>query len=349
MEFRAARSAPVCGADELGRVDTRPVMRGRVRLAAALALLVLVAPGTWLRTELSDGLPKDIAVERIAGEADTGTVGWRVGGVWHYSAPNRYFGGFSALLTLKDNRLRAFTDRGMRFTFFEPDVAAPPLGKPVVRQLVEQELIWDLWDIESATRDPATGDYWLGYENLHAIHRFSVASEGTGLYRFPIDLAWGSNSGAEAMERLSDGRFLVIGEGQDEALVYPSDPVEGAEPARIAFAVPEPDYAVTDIAQLPDGRILMLMRAVVWGAPPFASLIAIGELPQIDTQETWQPEITLRFDGVVPQDNYEAIDVRELDDGTVAVWVMADDNFSVQQRTLLIKLLFDPVAEAAAR
>lgn len=322
-------------------------MRGSVRLAAALALLVLVAPGTWLRSELSDSLPTDIKIERVAGESATPAPGWRVGGVWHYSAQNRYFGGFSALMTLRDGRLRAFTDRGMRYTFMEPDFDGPPLGKkPVVRQLVEPELMWDLWDIESATRDPATGDYWLGYESLHAVHRFSVASEGTGLYRFPPELGWGANSGAEAMERLADGRFLVIGEGQAEALVYPGDPVEGAEPARIPFAVPEPDYVVTDIAQLPDGRILFLMRAVVWGFPPFASLIAIGELPEVGAQDPWRPEVQLYFEGVVPQDNYEAIAVRPLDDGTIAVWVMADDNFSIQQRTLLAKLLYDPAAQS---
>lgn len=322
-------------------------MRGKVRLAAALALLVLVAPGTWLRTELSDRLPTDIAIERVAGASDTPEAGWRVGGVWQYSAQNRFFGGFSALLTLKDGRLRAFTDRGMRFTFLEPDIDAPPLGKPpVVRQLVAPELIWDLWDIESATRDPATGEYWLGYENLHAVHRFSVASEGTGMYRFPPELGWGANSGAEAMERLADGRFLVIGEGQGEALVYPGDPVEGAEPARIPFAVPETGYAVTDIAQLPDGRILFLMRAVVWAFPPFASFIAIGEVPEDGAEGPWRPEVALRFEGVIPEDNYEAIAVRALDDGTVAVWVMADDNFSIQQRTLLAKLLFDPAAQA---
>ncbi|MHA7820689.1 MAG: esterase-like activity of phytase family protein [Erythrobacter sp.] len=320
-------------------------MGWRLRLGAGLALAVMVAPGTWLRTDLSSRLPTDITVEQIAGEADTGTPGWRVGGVWDYRADNRYFGGFSALLTLSENRLRAFTDRGVRFTFGEPDLPGPQMGeRPVVRQLVAPELAQDLWDIESATRDPATGNYWLGYEYLHSIHRFSVASDGTGFYRFGENVDWSTNSGAEAMERLSDGRFLVIGEGHVEALIYAGDPIEGAEPQRIAFSSPAPDHAVTDVAELPDGRILLLMRAVVWAAPPFASLIAIGEAPEAGMKGAWSPQVALRFDGILPSDNYEAIAVRALEDGTVAVWVMADDNFSVQQRNLLVKLLFDPAA-----
>jgi hypothetical protein len=146
------------------------------------------------------------------------------------------------------------------------------------------------------------------------------------------------------MLRLADGRFMVLPEGGEEGLLYPSDPVAGARPARFAFRRPVESYAATDLAQLPDGRLLLLMRNTVFAMPPFDSLLAIGQPPRAG--ETWAPRVALRLDAVIPSDNYEGLATREMEDGRVAVWVISDDNLSVMQRNLLARLVFDPAADS---
>lgn len=323
-------------------------MRRKGRVIAVLALALACAPGTWLRTEVSNQAPTDIALTRIAGPSATDTPGWRLGGVWQYSAQSRYFGGFSAMLVLGDHRLRAFSDRGARFTFAEPDRSDPDAAPPRVDfQLVEPEYMNDLWDIEAATRDPASGDYWLAYENLHAIHRNSVASERKGVRVLAEEVDWPVNGGAEAMVRLADGRFVIIPEGRPEALIFAGDPVARPDPARtIRWEVPAPGYVVTDMAQLPDGRVLMLLRDLELAFPSFVSLLAIADPPPLTGEGPWSGEVVLTFDGLIPRENYEGMTLREEDDGTVSVWVIADDNQSIMQRTLLVKLIFDPSVES---
>lgn len=315
-------------------------------MVAAIAVAVMCAPGTWLRTDVPKDLPVEIAVKQISGPLATPDPTWRIEGIWQYSArAGHRFGGFSALLSLDDETLLAFSDQGFRFTFTSPDSAedSPKVRRVEFQTLGDEPIHGELRDIESATRNPATGDYWLGYEGKHAIVRFTSEHELRGLS--PVDQGgaqWTRNGGLEAMLRLPDGRFLAIPERRSYVMLYPSDPLASLAEQRIAFENPEPDFAVTDMAQLPDGRVLMLMRAVVRGLPPFAGLLAIADAPGPGGSEPMSPRIIMGFDGVLPAENYEGIAVRQQDDGRIAVWIISDDNFSVLQRTLLAKLVFDP-------
>ncbi|MBA4768551.1 MAG: esterase-like activity of phytase family protein [Porphyrobacter sp.] len=313
-------------------------MRGKRRLLAALAVAVLCAPGTWVRTTLSDKPPRDIAVTQVQGTGPTAAPDWQVGGVWHYKAKGLLFGGYSALLPLQGNRLRAFSDRASRITLMEPGRAGP--APRIARQLVAPEDANRLWDIESATRDPQTGTYWLGYENHHTIHRFSNLNLLRGKRTLAGKVDWSDNSGAEAMVRLADGRFLILPEGNREGVLFPSDPVEGAPMQRFAFRNPAPGYSVTDVTQLPDGRLLVLMRDVAFAYPAFTCLLAIGPVPR--PGGVFAPQQVLTLDSAVPRENYEGLAVRPRADGRVDVWVISDDNLSLMQRTLLVKLIFDP-------
>lgn len=321
-------------------------------MTAALALALMIAPGTWLRTPVGKEKPESIELAQVAGAADTGAPDWRIEGVWHYSTePTLRFGGFSALLSLSGGRLRAFSDRGFLFTFVEPDRAeeAPDTRRINGLPFKDQALYPLLWDIESATIDTRSkGDYWVGFENTHAIHRFSYKTEPENVRIFDgLVEDWYSNAGLEAMERLSDGRFLMLPEGRSEALIFASDPVEGGEPVVFSYQNPAPGFAVTDLAQMPDGRVLLLMRDVDWGSyPPFAGKLAIMDAPAkgLGPGSQWlvAPKVLFDFDEVLPPENYEGIAVREQDDGSVAVWILSDDNFAAMQRTLLAKLVYSP-------
>ncbi|HSJ79202.1 MAG TPA: hypothetical protein VK913_10765, partial [Erythrobacter sp.] len=98
------------------------------RLIAALAVTLMCAPGTWLRSPVDTAPPQEVAVSQVAGAAATDATGWALAGVWQYRAEGLRFGGFSAMLTLGPGKLRAFTDRGFRMTFTEPDLPDPAGG-----------------------------------------------------------------------------------------------------------------------------------------------------------------------------------------------------------------------------
>jgi hypothetical protein len=312
------------------------------RLLAALAVALMCVPGTFLRTDIPTAPPRTITLTKVQDAGPAPAPGWKVAGVWQYRGEGMLFGGFSALLALHDHSLRTFSDRGARFTLTEPDRPAPrPDSRPdVVRQLVAPADANDLWDIESATRDPVSRRYWLGYENHHAIQRFTFASAPDGKRELEDAVHWSENSGAEAMVRLADGRFIVLPEGKKYGLIYAGDPVEGTRPQRFAFRNPSPGFAVTDMAELPDGRLLLLLRDLDWGYPIFTSRLAIGTVP--DTGQVFAPKTVLQLDPTIPRENYEGLALRPRADGRIDVWLISDDNLSVMQRTLLAKLIFDP-------
>ena len=318
-------------------------MKRARRVTAAILLAVLASPGTWLRTEVTWERTEDIAITKIAGESEAATPGWKVVGIWHLRSDSMLFGGFSALVVNADGSLTAFSDRGTRLEMPAPE------GGQGAHVLDVQDLPKanprDLPDIEAATRDRQSGTYWLALENRHTLHRFSADDRPTGSISLdPGTLDWTENSGAESLLRLNDGRFIVMPEGRRVGLIFPGDPVETKTYSTFAYLPPIPGHASTDLAQLPDGRVLLLLRNLdPWGGiPTFESKIAIGPAPLPGHENAWEPQITLDLAGVIPRDNYEGLGVEELPDGKVAVWLISDDNLSVLQRTLLVKLVLDP-------
>lgn len=318
-------------------------MRSRRRVMAALILLVLCAPGTLLRSEVTWAPPARITQSSIAFERDTGVAGWELAGVWKLKGEGLLFGGFSALVALPGQRLLAFSDRGARFTFDEPDSGGK--ARHVTRQRVAPARINHSRDVEAAAIDPASGTYWLAFENHHSIDRFTADHQANGVRdMIPVarEQGWSSNSGAEAFTRLADGRFVLLPEGGRVGLIFAGDPLVQEKYATFDYLPPVSGHGVTDMVELPDRRVLMLLRDVDvrGGFPPFASKILIGPAPEGGRQ--WAPSITLDLAGVVPRENYEGIAVRPMQDGRVAVWLISDDNLSLIQRTLVVKLILDP-------
>ncbi|MFN3863833.1 MAG: esterase-like activity of phytase family protein [Erythrobacter sp.] len=313
-----------------------------------MLLLVVVlglGPGLIWRTPIgarSNGAA--ISVIPIAKRA--GVAGaLRLSGAWELRSDHAWFGGFSALVAGDEGGLIAGSDRGWLLAI---DLSGPaPRPVPDSFRFVGRRVSArdEVLDLEALARDPASGTLWAGFERFNQIERF--APDGTRALRAPPELArWRRNSGVEAMERLADGRFLVIAEGSERggkplhrALLFARDPVEPQAPRTFRF-VSWPGYDPVDMTQLPDGRVLILLRRVEYALPArFDTAIAIADPAAIRAGQAWRGRIIQRLAGGVFADNFEGIAFvpDAADPSRGAVWVIADDNFSAFQKSVLVR------------
>jgi hypothetical protein len=324
------------------------------RTIASLLLLLGTTATTWLRSERVVTKTDDTLHFRALTLPSKAKLAAHLGpfelvGAWHMTLGSDKFGGYSALVALPDQRLLAVADNGRFLTFMPPGGRPykPHIGALLSDPHNEKRSV----DSESATRDPKTGTIWLGLEYINAIVRIGPHWMETGRVRPPAMASWPTNSGAEAMVRLKDGRFIALSEGAREwiwphrhpGVLFAGDPIaQGGKAERFTFDGPA-DFDPVDMAQLPDGRVLVLMRTLIWPLPErFAGRIAIGDPAQIRPGGTWKVSEVARIASGLPIDNFEGMTVVARRDGKLTVWLISDDNQTKLQRTLLWKLVVDP-------
>jgi hypothetical protein len=268
---------------------------------------------------------------------------------WQMTSTDSRFGGFSALLPQPGGRLMAISDRVFYLVFTPPavpgavDVRDARFGR--VRLLHDDDK-----DTESATEDPISGTIWIGHEGSNAISRHDPAMRTVAEVHPPAMHDWPRNTGAEAMVRMADGRFIVLAEGftgwfesrRHPAVLFPRDPLKRDKPTLFQFAG-VPEFSITDMAQLPDGRVLILMRRLLWPLPlRFGGRIMIADPAAIRPGGIWRGIEVARLTSSLPVDNFEGLAIEPRADGRVTVWLISDDNRAATQRTLLWKLAVDP-------
>ncbi len=260
---------------------------------------------------------------------------------WELRSSNEDFGGFSALAALPDGRFVGLSDAGtlIGFGLANDDRADRPFIAPLPDSQ-SPNLSYKDRDSEGVTHDPASGQFWVSYEANHAIRRFSPSfSRRTGIIKMSGKYRWPKNKGIEAIIRLSDGRFVAIAEnlekGLHEGFLFSGDPVE-AGTVRASFDYqPPPGYRVTDGVQLPDGRLLMLNRRI--GLPRgFSAKIAIVDTEAIITGTRVSGRTIASIGSPLLIDNMEGIAITKEREGVI-IWLISDNNFSIFQRTLLMK------------
>ena len=327
------------------------------RIAAALLLVALVVPSVWLRTTSAwpgDNHVNTLQVTRLrAHTPDFWPQDISLMGAWHLTSGSNLFGGYSALLATGGDTLTAVSDVGQSLRFGRPDLApgSPPQFSRIP-PIIDHK---DGQDIESATWDPRSGARWYGYEGRNLIRRFDPG-ETVGAAVAPKAMRrWAMNGGPESMTRLADGRFIVLAEdppwlstGARTGLLFSSDPVSGAAPLEFAFRPPI-GYDPSDMAALPDGRVVILLRVVDPTSPPFfRGMLVVADPATIARGREWRWHKLADLTDPVPRDNYEGLAI--VPDATgVNLWLISDDNFARFQRTLLLELHWDvPPREATA-
>lgn len=268
-------------------------------------------------------------------------------GAWQLASPHQDFGGYSALLQAQPGRLLAFSDRGYSLEFSEPGAAQVPIR--IAPLLEDSARLKDNRDVEAATRDPRTGSIWIGLEGRDAIARHRADLHRESFREIPGMREWPQNQGPEAMLRLRDGRFVALCEcnpgwfqgGLHPALLFSGDPTNDVAAQGFTFAGID-GYRPTDMAQLPDGRVLILVRRLVWPVPArFAIKILIADPAEIASGKIWQARELADLSDPWPIDNYEGLAIGRQADGSLLAWLISDENSAATQRVLLLKLRID--------
>ncbi|MCW4461725.1 esterase-like activity of phytase family protein [Sphingomonas sp. BT-65] len=269
-----------------------------------------------------------------------------LGGVY-LTGPKPAFGGFSAM-TVEGDRFTLLSDGGNIVSFRmgrdwqarAPRFAELPDGPGRGWHKSER-------DSESLTRDPATGQLWVGFERANQIWRYAPGFARAEAHAAPPAMAeWPDNGGAEAMARLRDGSFIVLSESEDgdakgtrRGLWFAGDPVRA--PRRgFAFSYrPPKGFKPTDIAELPDGRLVVLNRKASL-REMFTAVVAIVDRGAVGAGRIATGREIARFAAPVVHDNFEAVAVTREGRDTI-LWIASDDNQWRLQRSLLLKFRLD--------
>ncbi len=317
----------------------------------AVLIALALAPVTWIRGELpAPDLDAPVIFTRLSLPVrSAGEV--QILRAWKAASTSNHFGGYSAMIAAGPRQLIAASDRGRIMR-----LALRSDGPPAARLSYlsgDSETMKKLIDVESMTRDPATGRIWIGYEGINAIERRDRGVGNPQRVRPPQMRGWSVNKGAEAMVRLADGRFILIAEGSPgwfsqefAGLLFAADPVKDPgqtmRAAQFTFQPPE-GYRPVDMVQIPDGRVLILVRRVhLQVMPRFTAKLVLANPAAIVPGGTWSGRVIAEFAPPVPSDNYEGLASWPRPDGTIDLWLISDDNRNGFQNTYVLELRWNP-------
>lgn len=261
---------------------------------------------------------------------------------WALTASSEDFGGFSGLVWA-DGELTAISDAGdwLQAPFDARAAAAPTRGE--MRGFIDGDIVLKKIQLDAESLIRFAGGYLVSFEQRHRLDWVPApgAEPAAVPGLAPFNLAGLSNNGGlEAIAELAPGSIIAFAErGRDpqgRLKVWYS--AYGAE-ASMLFAPPK-SYAPTDAARLPNGDLLLLLRY-------YSNIDGVSvKLLHIAATDI-QPGAVLRGTEILhlsPEmtvDNMEALDVVAIDDNTVRLIMMSDDNFNPLQRTLLTIFDYD--------
>ena len=325
----------------------------RILLALLLFALLAPLPGSQLARPAPD-LTQQLDVVPVpnvrSGErfgALTLTEAWDISSVHHE------FGGMSGLALTGERAFLMVSDIGYRLRFaLAPDgralanrFAKLPPPRPGYRGKHH-------YDGEAVAHDPASGRYWTAMEGTGQVWSFAADDVRTLRTRQAAFESWPDNGGVEALARLPDGRFIGLSEtagpsGRREGVLFAGDPGNPKTAATRFFYDTRGQGDVTDVAALPDGRVIIVHRLLGW-SPVFTTSIAIADPRGLKAGAT----LTSRSIAVIRDsrlaENYEGAAVAEGPDG-LSLWLVSDDNLQDWQTTRLVRFVIDPAALVPAK
>ena len=323
-------------------------MRGVLPLLAVAFLLTQTSSTASIRQLLGDR--PTMAVHPVLLDPQhpdrtrVGALTW-LGGV-RLTSDDPAFGSFSAML-LQGDRFTLLSDFG-NVVRFRMGADWRPRGVSFADLPGGPGTGWEKHDrdAESMTADPVTGRIWAGFEWANAVWRFDDAFSRAEAHAEPKAMRdWPTGGGAEAMLRRRDGSFLILSEDarprSDEhsaarrGLHFAGDPTDkGREPMPFLY-VPPAGYDPVDMAELSDGRVLVLNRR--FSIPDlFTAKLTLIDPRGLRTGQVLRGRELATLAPPLLHDNYEALAIGREGADTI-VWIASDDNGEVWEQSLLLK------------
>lgn len=269
---------------------------------------------------------------------------------WNLMSDHSHFGGFSAMALVAPRRFQLIGDAGWwsRLTLGEDgrvrDVVIRPLPRPAGSPARTGKAYVDA---EALAYDPATRQSLIALESIDQIWRINPAMTQVIARRHIAAMTdWPPNGGSEAMVRLDDGRTLILSEAANDdargtkALLFHSDPLASSKVPERFFYDAGGKGLVSDAAQLPDGRVLIIHRRL-GPSPLFTTILAVADPADIAADGVWKSREIGRVP-VMLRENYEGTAI-EVDQGRTYVWLISDSNFNIWQRSLLLQFELRPL------
>jgi len=198
------------------------------------------------------------------------------------------------------------------------------------------------YDAEELVELP--GRFIVTFEGDHRLFDYAAEGEPAAPCGRPREMpapeglsAADDNEGMEAVTPLADGRLLVFSEDLRDDRGDIVGWVGGEDGWKALSLVPTETFVPTSAATFPDGDVLLLERSYseetkvtrVRLSRIAAGSIAGGARLAGDELALLSPPRTV--------DNMEAVAIRQVDDDTLLIYVLSDDNYSATQRTLLME------------
>ncbi|MEP3051579.1 MAG: esterase-like activity of phytase family protein [Erythrobacter sp.] len=257
-------------------------------------------------------------------------------------------GGISGL-EWSDNRLFAIADNGkwLAMTLDELDNRLLDIiaieGGPLLDLRGKRLRGKQNSDAESLSRG-SNGDWLISFEQDHRIWRYPTLDgtptpNGSAVLELVADAQ--ANGGLEALASTADG-LLACGEWTGTSTPNcarttegPIDPFALVAPEAVSARMGAPTAA--DCAN--DGTCYVLFRSYTPGYGNTAAIIALSQTNEARILATLTPPTTL--------DNFEGLTVRE-ENGRTFLYLVSDNNFSDNQRTLIMKFMVQTSTPAVA-
>jgi len=260
----------------------------------------------------------------------------------HLVASDGRFGGFSGLGVSQDGtRLVSVSDRGMSLSMrMIYDVDGNLMGGHEfdLGTLADRDgtaLRGKRWTDAEAMSPGVEGEIIIAFERDHRIWRYDAGSTIPRVLRPPEEVkSMPGNDGIESLTLLNDGRLFAIAEGskREDFTVGWVSRTGGWD---VLTYKTGDGFRATGAATLPGGDVLVLER---YYTPRQGVRIRIKRVDHTTIQAGAEVTGKLIAELTPPMniDNFEGIDVRPGPDGVPLVYLISDDNFSNDQRTLLM-------------
>jgi len=321
----------------IGKFMRRAFLSNFQRLIPWIVAILIFSPATAADYKVSPVVLDDENPDRHS----VGSLLWRGGVV--ISSDDPRFGGLSALDVARDGtRLVALSDRGIWLTAsleYRGGDLANVKGFKISRLLNTDgvPLKGRRADAESLAVDD--GAFIVSFERQHRLWRYGGHPDGSLSRPIAVkpppgfqDLS--DNGGIEAMTRLCDGRLVVVAEkskGRGNFVTGWLQSGTNWQPFRYRT---KGSLLPTGATTLPNCDLVFVERSfsIVAGLDIRLSRIRVNALQENAIVE---PEELAHLTGSLTMDNFEGISARRGKNGETLFYLVADDNFSSIQRTLL--------------